>query len=96
VNEPLKLAWIDGQLILEAHPPVNWEGESIEPDVEKFAGMLQAALGESVVAINWDIVREELGKARGMPVVVGLAADMPDATIAVPVATAMNEAAPTR
>ncbi len=96
VNEPLKLAWIDGQLILEAHPPVNWEGESIEPDVEKFAGMLESALGDSTVAINWDIVREELGKARGMPVVVGLAADMPDATIAVPVVTARNEAEPAR
>jgi L,D-transpeptidase ErfK/SrfK len=91
VNEPLKLAWIDGQLILEAHPPVNWEGETIDPDVEKFAGLLETALGDSTVAINWDIVRDELGKARGMPVVVGLAADMPDATIAVP-ATAMNEA----
>jgi L,D-transpeptidase ErfK/SrfK len=93
INEPVKLAWIDGQLILEAHPPVNWEGETIEPNVEQFSAMLQAALGDSVVAINWDIVREELGKARGMPVVVGLAADMPDATIAVPV-TAKNEGTP--
>jgi hypothetical protein len=63
---------------------VNWEGETIEPDVAQFSAMLEAALGDSVVAINWDIVRDELGKARGMPVVVGLAADMPDATIAVP------------
>ncbi len=85
VNEPVKLAWIDGELVLEAHPPVNNEGESVEPDVEKFAAMLQTALGDNVVAIHWDLVREELGRARGMPVVVGLAADMPDANVALPV-----------
>jgi L,D-transpeptidase ErfK/SrfK len=85
VNEPVKLAWIDGELILEAHPPVNAEGQTIEPDVEKFAAMLETALGDNVVAIHWDLVREELGKARGMPVVVGLAADMPDANVSLPV-----------
>lgn len=95
VNEPVKLAWIDGELILEAHPPVNWEGETIEPDVEKFAALLDTALGASTVAINWDLVLQELGKARGMPVVVGLAADMPDANIALP-ATARNEVTPVR
>lgn len=94
INEPVKLAWIDGQLYLEAHPPVNAEGESIEPDVEKFSAMLEAALGDDVVAIHWDLVREELAKARGMPVVVGLAADMPDTQVSLPV-TAMNEAAAT-
>jgi len=41
-----------------------------------------------VVAIHWDLAREELRKARGMPVIVGLAADMPDAPVAVPAAPA--------
>ncbi|MEY4760196.1 MAG: hypothetical protein RLZZ200_52 [Pseudomonadota bacterium] len=84
VNEPLKLAWIDGRLYLEVHPPVNAEGQTIEPDVRAFEGMLDAALGESTVAIHWDLARDELGKARGMPVIVGLAADMPDAPVPVP------------
>jgi hypothetical protein len=57
--------------------------------------MLDTALGASTVAINWDLVLQELGKARGMPVVVGLAADMPDATIALPT-TARNEVSPVR
>ncbi|MFM1887430.1 MAG: hypothetical protein RL026_2587 [Pseudomonadota bacterium] len=84
INEPLKLAWVDGQLLLEVHPPVNAEGQSVEPDVERFTAMLQAALGEQTVAIHWDLALEELRRARGMPVVVGLAADVPDATVAVP------------
>jgi L,D-transpeptidase ErfK/SrfK len=84
VNEPVKMAWVDGQLLIEAHPPIDAEGQSVDPQVEKFAGMLDSALGETTVAIHWDLVLEELGRSRGMPVVVGLAADMPDAQVALP------------
>ncbi len=89
INEPLKLAWVDGALLLEVHPPVNGEGETIEPDVEQFTARLEQALGDQVVAIHWDLAIAELRKARGMPVVVGLAADRPDEQLAVP-ATAAN------
>jgi L,D-transpeptidase ErfK/SrfK len=94
VNEPLKLAWVNGALILEAHPPVNAEGQTVEPDVQQFEGMLEQALGDTVVAIHWDLARAELRKARGMPVVVGLAADRPDAPVAVPAAQQAPAEAP--
>ncbi len=42
-----------------------------------FEGLLEQALGESLVAIHWDLARAELARARGMPVVVGLAAAAP-------------------
>jgi L,D-transpeptidase ErfK/SrfK len=74
VNEPVKIAWVDGQLLLEAHPPVDAQGQTAEPDLGVFEALLQQALGDSVVAIHWDLARAELAKARGMPVVVGLAA----------------------
>lgn len=74
VNEPVKVAWVNGQLVLEAHPPVDAEGQSTEPDLAVFEGLLDQALGDNTVAIHWDLAREELGKARGVPVVVGLAA----------------------
>jgi L,D-transpeptidase ErfK/SrfK len=77
VNEPVKVAWVEGQLLLEAHPPVDAEGQTREPDLAIFEGLLQQALGESVVAIHWDRARAELGQARGMPAVVGLAAEAP-------------------
>src|SRR6202030_372189 len=32
VNEPVKVAWVGGELLLEAHPPVDAEGQSFEPD----------------------------------------------------------------
>ena len=31
VNEPVKVAWVDGQLLLEAHPPVDAQGQTREP-----------------------------------------------------------------
>lgn len=75
VNEPVKVAWVDGQLVLEAHPPVDAEGQTLEPDLAVFEGLLDEALGDSTVAIHWELAREELGKARGVPVVVGLGAE---------------------
>ena len=71
VNEPVKVAWVAGQLILEAHPPVDAQGQSQEPDLAVFEGLLGQALGESSVAIHWDLARAELGRARGMPARVG-------------------------
>src|SRR5204862_7371615 len=32
ISEPVKVAWVDGQLLLAAHPQVDGEGESMEPD----------------------------------------------------------------
>jgi len=77
INEPLKLAWVDGRLMLEVHPPVDAQGQTVEPDLSIFEGMLEQALGDSVVAIHWDKARAELKAARGVPVVVGLQAVNP-------------------
>ncbi|MDR2215880.1 MAG: L,D-transpeptidase family protein, partial [Nevskiaceae bacterium] len=74
INEPVKVAWIDGLLVLEAHPQVDGEGQTIEPDVSVLEEFFDKALGDSQAAIHWDRARAELGAARGMPVVVGIAA----------------------
>lgn len=82
INEPVKVAWVDGQLLLEAHPPVDAEGQSFEPDVDQFAELLRAAVGDSTVAIHWDYAREVLQKADGVLATVGLEADLPPADAA--------------
>jgi L,D-transpeptidase ErfK/SrfK len=74
VNEPVKVAWVDGELLLEAHPPVDDEGQTIEPDLELLSKLLDQALGDSTAAIHWDLARKTLQAANGMPTVVGLAA----------------------
>jgi L,D-transpeptidase ErfK/SrfK len=77
INEPVKVALVDGRLLLEVHPPVDAQGQTTEPDLPVFEGLLEEALGDSVVAIHWDKALEELAAARGMPVVVGLEAINP-------------------
>src|SRR5712672_2610890 len=75
VNEPVKVAWVEGQLLLEAHPPVDAEGQSIEPDVQLLSQKLDQALGSNTAAIHWDLARATLTAASGIPTLVGLAAD---------------------
>jgi L,D-transpeptidase ErfK/SrfK len=79
INEPVKIAWVDGELLLEAHPPVDAQGQSFEPDLDQFSALLQKAVGDTTVAIHWDYAREVLQKADGVIATVGLEADNPNA-----------------
>jgi L,D-transpeptidase ErfK/SrfK len=85
INDPVKVAWENGELLLEAHPPVDAEGQSFEPNVDQFADLLRAAVGDSTVAIHWDYAREVLQRADGVLATVGLEADLssPDGVAAV-------------
>jgi L,D-transpeptidase ErfK/SrfK len=76
INEPLKIAWVDGELLLEAHPPVDSQGQAYEPDVEAFTSKLELVVGDAVVAIHWDYAREVLKKADGVIATVGLQAEL--------------------
>src|SRR3979409_103221 len=51
INQPVKIAWVQGELMLEAHPPVDAQGQSFEPNIDQFAEMLRAAVGEKPGAI---------------------------------------------
>jgi hypothetical protein len=75
INVPIKVAWVDGELLLEAHPPVDAQGQSFEPDLDQFSDLLRAAVGDTTVAIHWDYAREVLQKADGVIATVGLEAD---------------------
>jgi L,D-transpeptidase ErfK/SrfK len=93
INQPVKTAYVDGRLLLEVHPPVDAQGQSTAPDMEVLSQLLDKALGETSAAIHWDFARAALQAATGMPVVVGLEADNPDAPQAAP-ATAADATAP--
>ncbi len=75
IDEPVKVAWVDGELLLEAHPPINAVGETIEPDLPRFEALLQEAVGENPLAIHWDYAREVLRRADGVLATVGLATE---------------------
>jgi L,D-transpeptidase ErfK/SrfK len=76
INDPVKVTYVNGDLLMEAHPPVDGEGQSIEPNLDLLAKQLDRALGSSVAAIHWDFAREALQKADGMPAIVGVEADL--------------------
>ena len=61
VNEPVKVARVDGQVWLEVHPPVDAEGQRAEVDLEGFYALANTALGETPAAIHWDFVLDAEG-----------------------------------
>ena len=89
INEPVKVAFVDGELFLEAHPQVDEEGQntSTEPDLNLLSDKLDQALGTTTAAIHWDFAKEALQAANGIPTVVGLEADPDPAPSADPAAT---------
>jgi L,D-transpeptidase ErfK/SrfK len=72
VNEPVKVAWVEGELLVEAHPPIDALGQSHEPDLPAFEGLLEKAVGATPVAIHWDYAREILKRADGVLATVAL------------------------
>lgn len=93
VNEPVKVAWVNGELFLEAHPPVDSEGQSIQPDLKQLSQHLQRVLGNNSAAIHWDLARATLKVASGMPTLVGVAADAPDESAALDKSVSLKQAA---
>ncbi len=84
INEPVKVAWVRGQLLLEAHPPVDEEGQAddsgpapaqVEPDLKGLSRMLAKNGADKRANIQWPLARATLKNATGMPTLVGVAAD---------------------
>jgi L,D-transpeptidase ErfK/SrfK len=76
INDPVKVAFVGGDLLMEAHPPVDGEGQTVEPNLDQLSKQLDRALGTSTAAIHWDFARDALQAATGMPTLVGLEADV--------------------
>jgi L,D-transpeptidase ErfK/SrfK len=82
INEPVKIAYVDGKLLLEVHPPVDGKGQTAEVDVDLMSQKLRGALGPDTAAIHWDFTRKALEAATGVPTVVGLRAHQDQASAA--------------
>jgi L,D-transpeptidase ErfK/SrfK len=76
INDPVKVAYVDGELLLEAHPPVDSEGQTTEPNLELLSQLLDKAVGQDTAAIHWELARATLQAANGIPAVVGLQAQL--------------------
>jgi len=78
INEPVKVARVNGQVWLEVHPPVDAEGQRAEINLEGFYALANAALGDQPAAIHWDFVLATLQEASGIPQMIGLEVDPGD------------------
>jgi L,D-transpeptidase ErfK/SrfK len=74
INEPVKLAQVNGELWLEAHPYVDLEGQAVDPDFEVLRQKLDRTLGSTLTAIHWEVVQATVQGAKGMPTLIGLQA----------------------
>jgi L,D-transpeptidase ErfK/SrfK len=83
INEPVKIAYVDGKLLMEVHPPVDGEGQTAAVDLEVMSQKLRAALGRDTGAIHWDFARKALEAATGVPMVVGLRAHVEQASASI-------------
>jgi L,D-transpeptidase ErfK/SrfK len=77
INAPIKVTYVGGDVLLEAHPAVDSEDSAVEPNLELLSQHLERALGSKTVAIHWDFARKALHAATGMLTVVGLEAKDP-------------------
>ena len=80
INEPVKVAYMDGKLLMEVHPPVDGQGQTVKPDLQVMSQKLRRALGHDTAAIHWDFASEALDAATGTPTVVGLQAHLDPAS----------------
>jgi len=62
IDAPLKVSWHDGQLWMEAHPPL--EGE---PDMAKMTQIINRAIAGKAVTIDWTRAEEMARTSTGMP-----------------------------
>jgi L,D-transpeptidase ErfK/SrfK len=80
INEPIKIAYLDGKLLLEVHPPVDGEGQVAQVDLDVMSQKLRLALGSDTAAIHWEFARKALEAATGVPTVVGVRAQVTQAS----------------
>src|SRR3569833_603 len=95
INEPVKVAFAGGELLVEAHPAVDDEGQNTaDPNMELLSQKLDQALGSTTAAIHWELAKQALQAANGIPTVGGIQADMSPEQAAAAEAAASSPNAP--
>ncbi len=75
VNQPIKATYVNGNLLLEAHPPLEAAERSMGANLAWLAQVLEHTLGAHRAAMHWDFARQALQAASGMPTVIGFGAE---------------------
>jgi L,D-transpeptidase ErfK/SrfK len=76
VNEPVKVTYAGGNVLLEAHPALEDGAHHFtSADFELLTLSLERAFGMHKTAMHWDFVRQVLQSATGMPTVIAFGAE---------------------
>ena len=76
VDQPVKIAWVGGELMLEVHPTQAQAdqveaGEQVTREASpEIAYRLLAAAGAEAARLDWGRIRQALGKRSGLPIAV--------------------------
>lgn len=99
VDQPIKTAWIDDKLYLEAHTSqtdsLTMEKDGKLPDYEVSEAEIadiMAIAGKQVKDINWDAIHDTLRKRHGYPIVIGTRNKETKQTSSKPEMTTISEA----
>ncbi len=84
VNDPILATVQDGKLYLAISPPVDSGNVPARPDYGVISKVIDQAIGNAVVAIDWNRVRSIAVHATGMPELIGVEADTAPANASPP------------
>jgi L,D-transpeptidase ErfK/SrfK len=76
VNEPYKIGWSDGQLFLEAHPPLEEDAAARGSNLTRVTELYVAATRARPASINWYRTQKIFREAQGIP--LGLSTSEPE------------------
>lgn len=85
VNQPVKMAWLDGELFLEAQPndlqidELEYQSRQITIDIpDGILAKIRQKAGDQVAHVNWETVRDVLVQRTGIPTqITGTPKDVP-------------------
>lgn len=71
VNQPYKVGRRDGQLVIEAHPYLEEDGEKLGDHFSHVVEIIINATGDLQPAVDWNALRSMVLSPNGIPIVVG-------------------------
>jgi L,D-transpeptidase ErfK/SrfK len=82
VNQPYLAGWKDGELHLEAHPPLAEDARRWKGSLKPMEQAVLAAAGDVPAAVDWDRAKAVAVEARGIPMPVAPGSPGPERIIA--------------
>jgi L,D-transpeptidase ErfK/SrfK len=72
VNQPYKVGLRGGDIYLEAHPALEEDNEQFQGNMTSVVKSLVAITGERAYHVDWELAKQEIERATGVPIRVGM------------------------